>query len=112
MGQKGLSKICFHRCEVIRYKVQRSHPKVDHFQFHPYADISKIDGEDDTFRLANIDFWFLHEFYLKIVQKSFIHQNAHVFSSASWTNIPDLGEGLTPKTIAFSSFSFLRRLVS
>ena len=34
------------------------------------------------------------------------------FSSASWTNIPDLGEGLTPKTIALSSFKLLRRLVS
>ena len=39
-----------------RYTSESSHPKVDHFQFHPYAGISKIDGEDDTFRLANIDF--------------------------------------------------------
>ena len=40
---------CFlHRCEIIRHKVQRSHPKVDHFQFHPYAEISKTDGEDES----------------------------------------------------------------
>ena len=100
LGQKGLLKYvnikflsCFlHRCEVIRYKVQRSHPKVDHFQFHPFVDISKIDGEDDTFRLANIDFWFLHEICFKIVQKPFIHQNAHVFSSASWTIVSNVNQ--------------------